>query len=791
MNQRNPVTPGNYPPRRERVPDPARKTSVYRGNGPRPKGAGKGLSAWKIVKRSLLTLFFLILLGLSAGLTLFLVLYSQTEIPKPAEFAKLQVTTVYYADGKTEIGKFAELNRSIVDTDELPKYVGQAVIASEDRSFWTNSGVDLRGIGRALVNNLRGGATQGASTLSQQYVENYYLGKNPATGNFFQRYWGKAKEAILALKINRQQSKEEILGNYLNTIYFGRSSYGIEAAAKAYFGISAKELDYSQAAMLAGIIPGPSIYDPAVNLDKSKSRWERVIKFMAEDGYISQQQAATATFPQTIEYSKRSNDLSGSRGHLLEQVRKELVAEAGIEEGQINTMGVKIITTIDKNKQDLMEKTVDALPDTHAPGLRVAMINIDPKTGAIVAEYPGEDYLKVQTNAVTQDRVQAGSTFKPFTLAAALEQGASLNDIYAAKSPTIFGGQPVVNFNNQSFPPVTLRKATALSLNVPYVALNREIGPKNTENMAVKLGIPKDTPGLNDGFLNVLGSASPHLVDLARAYGTVTNGGQQIKVHIIKQIVDQVGDVVYVPTLSTKTAIERDVAAKVLSAMQSVITEGIGKEANLGRPVAGKTGTSSDNRSALFLGAIPQSLTAVALYQVGENGSEESIKAFGGYREITGSTWPLRLWKNYMKPAVAKMEVEKFPTPPKATSTFVAPSEEPSETPEESQSPTPTDPASPGTQNPASPTPVPSASPADPASPGAATAPGTGPVNPGQSDGTNIPGTSITGENPASNGTNPAAPSQENPAASPRPAPVISVPPATEAQPVPSPAGGN
>ena len=233
------------------------------------------------VRNFFLTLLFLIILMVVAALATFLVVYATTEIPKPAEFARAQVTSVYYSDGATEIGKFAEVNREIIETKDLPKQIGNAVVASEDRTFWTNSGVDLRGIVRAFLNNARGGATQGASTLSQQYVERYYMAENTNQGNIVQRYWAKAKEAIMALKINRQQEKDEILGNYLNTIYFGRGSYGIQAAAKAYFGKNAQDIDYSEAALLSGIIPAPSAYDPAVNQEIAEKRWKRVIKNMA------------------------------------------------------------------------------------------------------------------------------------------------------------------------------------------------------------------------------------------------------------------------------------------------------------------------------------------------------------------------------------------------------------------------------------------------------------------------------------------------------------------------------
>ncbi len=265
------------------------------------------------VRNTFLTLLFLGLVGVAGAFATFLIAYATTEIPKPSQFARAQVTTVYYNDGATPIGKFAEVNREIINTEDLPKYVGNAVVASEDRTFWTNSGVDIKGIVRAFINNLRGQSLQGASTLSQQYVERYYTGEVTNRGSILQRYWAKAQEAIMALKINRVQDKDEILGNYLNTIYFGRSSYGIEAASKAYFGKSAKDMTYSEAALIAGLIPAPSVYDPAVDPQMAQTRWKRVLRLMQADGYITQKQHDEAVFPQTITPEQNTTNFSGVR----------------------------------------------------------------------------------------------------------------------------------------------------------------------------------------------------------------------------------------------------------------------------------------------------------------------------------------------------------------------------------------------------------------------------------------------------------------------------------------------
>ena len=243
--------------------------------------AGKGkIHRWIPSWRFVLGVF---LLGVLSTVGAFMWAYNTIKVPKPSEFALAQSSTVYYADGTTEMGKFAEINRQSVDASTLPDYVGNAVVASEDRSFYSNKGVDPKGIARALINNLRGGDTQGASTLTQQYVKNYYVDTTSS-------YSGKFKQAIMAIKIDREKPKKEILGDYLNTVYYGRGAYGIEAASQAFFHHPAKDMSPSEAALLAGILPSPSAWDPAENPKKAEERWGRVLQFMLDDGYITQAQ---------------------------------------------------------------------------------------------------------------------------------------------------------------------------------------------------------------------------------------------------------------------------------------------------------------------------------------------------------------------------------------------------------------------------------------------------------------------------------------------------------------------
>lgn len=591
----------------------------------------------------------------------FIVAYATIKVPEPGEFALAQKTTVYYADGETELGTFSEIDRTIIDTEDVPDHVGQAVVASEDRTFFTNSGIDLKGIIRAFINNVRGGDLQGASTLSQQYVERYYLDTTTS-------YTGKAKEAILALKINQQQSKDQILENYLNTIYFGRGAYGIEEAAKKYFDHSASDLTLAESAMLAGIIPAPSAWDPAVDPDMAQTRFDRVLDLMVEDGWITQQQADETEFPEVIEVSTNSS-MTGWRGHLMQQIRTELENRAGLAPESLDSGGYKIISTLDKDLQEAAVQAVQDIPDDHAPNLQIALSSVNPENGEIYAEFAGADYQERQSNAVTQDVAMAGSTMKPLGLLAYMDAGGTLDDMYNGNSPLEITDNrsgavtpPLANYGGFSFGYVNMLRSTALSINTSYVGMNNEMGPEKTKEAAIKLGLPENTTGLDDTLRNILGSASPHNIDITRAYSTIASGGMKTTPHIVREVNKTDGTQVYQGPTSAERVYPAETVSAMLPALQAAAEWGSADKAGaLGRPVGAKTGSSEENRSAQFAGFIPQMATVVSMYQPAEDGSgEESITPFGGEYEITGSTWPGTIWQNYMLKAIEKFEVQDF-----------------------------------------------------------------------------------------------------------------------------------
>ena len=667
------------------------------------KGPAKKKFRWaKRIGFSILTVFLGVFI---AGMAVFLYLYNTLAIPAPDDLALAQKTTVYYADGTTEMGTLGEINRQIIDTTKLPDYVPKTIVASEDRTFYTNNGVDLKGILRALVNNLSGGARQGGSTLTQQYVERYYMGETTS-------YTGKLKEAVLAIKINREKSKDEVIGAYMNTIYFGRGAYGIDAAAQAYFGHGADQLTLSESALLAAVIPAPSAWDPAVNPDKAKERWERDLNLMLEDGWITQAQHDSAVFPETIDPDTlNSESMTGTNGYLMAQVKQELIASGQFDEDKISQGGLRITSTIVKEHQEQAVAAAEGMNEvegwdpTHQ---HVALSSMDPTTGEILAEYAGADYEKRQQNAVTQDIAMAGSSFKPFALLANARLGGTVYDTYSGKSPQYFRGMgtPVYNDGGYSFGNVTLVKATAYSMNTAFVGLNDDVEPENTLKAAIDAGIPEDTVGLNDELLNVLGPSSPHNIDLTTAYSTIANGGERVTAHIVKKVEDSNGKLLYSGDVAPKRVFEVEEVSSIMPALEAVTKgEGTANRVDYSIPrlvTAGKTGTSSDQLSAQFVGFVPGMVTAVSMYQSDDAGNSVPLDDVGGLDQSHGGDWPVDVWIDYMKPATANLSGDDFtwkvasnrkvqnnaPTPaPSATSEAPQSAAEPTETPTPTETP--------------------------------------------------------------------------------------------------------
>lgn len=623
------------------------------------RGLRRWLPSWRFVVGSALAFVFLCAgVGVAA--------YALTDVPEPDDFAQEQKSTVTFSDG-TPLGTFPGPNRTIVEYESLPAFVGQAVVSAEDRTFFENSGISITGMARAFFNNVQGGTTQGGSTLTQQYVERYYVGETTTS------YVGKAKEALLAIKIGQSETKEQILGRYLNTIYFGRNAYGIEAAAQSYFGHPAAQLTVAEAALLAGVIPSPNNWDPAVSPEKAQQRWDYVLDGMVRDGYVTQADRDALTFPAVVEFS-RNETFGGTNGYLLQYVSQELTATGSITEEMLGTAGLKITTTIEPGVQQNAVLAVDRLrngelSDGERPvdAMKIGVVSVDPTTGGILSMYGGPDFLTDQINRATRGKVQGGSTFKPFTLIAALENGIPLTQRYPGYSPQTFDGWEVNNFGRTDFGTIDLVRATEQSVNTVYAQLNLEVGPEKTAEVAQRAGV---TSPVNSQPSNVLGTDDVSPLDMASAYATIAAQGVYHKPFMVREVTYPDGDVAYTGETQPVQQFDPGVMADTTYAMTQVVERGSGEDyiAPLGREIAGKTGTSNENKSAWFVGFTPQIATSVALSQVGENGSDPvTITPWGGVREVTGGTWPAALWASYMDPVFQLPAfAEEIPFPERA-----------------------------------------------------------------------------------------------------------------------------
>jgi len=611
----------------------------------------------------------------------FFYLYKTTPIPDPNSDFQTETTYIYYSDGKTELGSLATQNRDSLAYDQMPECIQQAVVAAENRSFWTDGGIDFKGIVRAAFNNAQGGATQGASTITQQYVKILYLSQERTIKR-------KVKEAILTLKIQKELSKTRILEGYLNTIYFGRGAYGIQAASQAWFDKNAKHLTLKECAVLASVINNPSQFDPENGKDNREALRERVIYVldgMASHGDITADEAEKAErnlpkFP----HQKGQDTYGGQRGHALSVVKQQLL-NLGFSEEDIQGGGLRVTTTLtqkamDAAKDGVMEQRPDGFSDKR---LHIGVASVEPGTGALRGFYGGQDYLKSQINWAMAGGM-AGSTFKAFALAAAITDGYSLKDTFEGNSPYTFtDGLEVVNEGpyggNDYGPHVSMVKAAEDSINTAFVDMTNgmEDGPQQVYDTAVSMGIPpekapkKGATGFptstrdftSEDTLITLGKARPSAINMANAYATIANGGEAADVYVIERVVDKNGEELYHHEVTTHRAIDEDIDSDVSYALQNVVTNGTGQNAlALGRPAAGKTGTATngDNEvsSSWFVGYTPQLATAV-MYVRGDGDDQLD----GWLPSYFGAEYPTRTWTDVMRRALDGEPVEEFPEP--------------------------------------------------------------------------------------------------------------------------------
>ncbi|MFI9537253.1 transglycosylase domain-containing protein [Nocardia fusca] len=668
---------------------PPRRPGGRSGGTGGPDGRGpaqKRKNRWKIARR---IAYVLVALAIVVPSTVFLIAYSTVSVPEPGDLKTNQVATILAADGETEITRVVppEGNRTDVTIDQIPPHVRNAVIAAEDRDFYSNPGFSISGFARAARDNVLGRESAGGgSTITQQYVKNALVGDERSLTR-------KLHELVISAKMARQWSKDEILTAYLNTIYFGRGAYGINAAAKAYFDKPVQELSVAEGAVLAATIQLPSLLDPESNPEGAKSRWNYVLDGMVAGGNLDRGERTGLTYPQVVSSAKagETTEAAGPEGHVKAQVLREL-SEAGISEQQLNTAGLQITTTIDAKAQqaavDAARKNLEGEPDK----LRTAVASIDPKTGAVRAYYGGEEgYGYDFANAA----LQTGSSFKVIGLAQNLENGVPLSQMYDS-SPITVNGIEITNVEGEQCGVCTIAEALKRSLNTSFYRMQLEMqnGPQKIADMGHKLGIPEELPGVgatltepggagpNNGI--VLGQYQARPLDMASAYATLAASGMYHKPHFVSKVVSADGTVLLDRgDVAGERRVSEAVADNVTAAMEPIA--GYSRNHGLagGRPSAAKTGTAQlgdtgENKDVWMVGYTPSLSTAV---WVGTT-DNSPLRNYGGAM-IYGSGLASDIWKDTMDGALEGTPIEKFPKPapikgqagvPKWTAPYTAPS---------------------------------------------------------------------------------------------------------------------
>jgi membrane peptidoglycan carboxypeptidase len=598
--------------------------------------------------------------GFIAGSTLFAFAWFTVSIPDPNAYVNSQATVIQYANGD-EIGRIGTQNRQILPIAQIPINMRNAVLAAEDRKFYSNHAFSVTGIARALLNNLKSGDlnSEGGSTITQQYAKTAFL----TSSRTIER---KIKELVIAMKLENALSKDQIFENYLNTIYFGRGSYGVQTASQQYFNRNVDQLNLSQTAVIASILRSPGYYDPSLSEENGvrlEKRFNYVIAGMLREGWITQEQADNAKFP-TVAPRVTSGSLSGPKGHVISQVQRDL-GRLGFTEEQLLEGGLVIRTTlVQKAQQSAVDAVTKLYPKKAPENLRIGLVAIRPGTGEIVALYGGRDYLERQLNDATQSIALAGSTFKPFALIAALEAGIPLTSMWNGDSPQTFDdlGKPYVvsNYGNEGWGQVDLLTATQHSINTVFVPLGMKAGMDKVVDAARRAGIPENVAMIPTPSV-VLGVASPRVIDVTNAYATFAAQGVYAKPYLVASVTGPNKGVLYEATPQTQEVFSKEVMADLTYALKSVVNGGTGAAAlSLGRPAAGKTGTSQSNASAWFSAYTPQLAASVAFFR---DSASESLNGIGGLTSVTGGTFPARIWTQFMKGALKGEPVMTFPAP--------------------------------------------------------------------------------------------------------------------------------
>ncbi len=613
-------------------------------------------------KRTVILAALILLAGIVCGSAIGAFLTLTHDLPRIQEledFRPSSVSTVMSAEGKV-LGEFFVEKRVPVDLEEIPPYLRQAVVATEDRRFYEHAGLDWRGIGRAILKDIRAGRfKEGGSTITQQLAKVLFL--NPE--KTIQR---KLKEAILALQIEKRYRKNEILSLYLNQVYLGSGAYGVEAAANRYFDKHVWELDLAECALIAGLPRGPTVYSPLVNPDKALSRRATVLKNLRDTGYITDEQYEEALDePLQLE---AGSDLGATAPYFIAYIRPQL--EEILGENLLYRGGLTIQTNIKEGWQQVaqtaLERGLLALEGRHrsqASGeeqAQGAVIILDARTGMILTMVGGRDYESSQFNRATMAYRQPGSAFKPIIYAYALEKGYTQADriwdgpvSYPQAGGTVWEPQ---NYSGGFEGEITLRKALEISQNIVTIKLLERLGPSPVVDFAHHLGIGSV---LRSNLSLALGTSEMTLLELASAYQVFANGGIWAEPSGIVEVLDHSGRSLWKDAPASRLVLSQETAYIVTNMLQGVIRSGTGRAvSSLPWSLAGKTGTTEDSRDALFVGYSPTIVTAV---WVG-NDSGSSL----GEKE-TGARAALPIWREIMAKVLQDTTGNDFELPDNIT----------------------------------------------------------------------------------------------------------------------------
>lgn len=617
----------------------------------------------RIVRRLNRKRLFLVIAGLLAiigiGVTAGITAFALKDVPawNPKALDQSTPSYIYDKDGNLITKLFLE-NRDPVDIDQVPDTVKSAFLSVEDIRFYEHNGLDLRRIAGALFADLKAGSyDQGASTITQQLVKRAFLTPDKTPKR-------KIQEAYLALQLERKYTKDEILELYLNQIYFGEGAYGIQSAAQVYFGKSVDKITLDEAALLAALPKAPNSYDPFKDMEAAVKRRNIVLNSMAKYGFISDDQAKEASAKTiALNQNKNKEDAKYPYPYFVDYVLDMLLDKYGAN--KVYTGGLHVYTTLDPKIQTLAEEAMansKNFPKSkeNEQGIlqpQAASVVLDPHTGYVKAIVGGRDHTqKRQFNRATDAVRQPGSTFKPVAVyAPALENGKSPAEI-VDDSPTKFGSWTVRNLNNVYRGNITYRTAVKYSVNVAAVKIMNELGISKCISFAKKLGITTLVPGKDDNLSTALGGITKGVkpIELAGAYGTFSNNGVFIQPTVITKIEDRDHNLLEEVIPKKTIAMKKTTAFLMTNMLESVVDEGTGASASLGkRPVAGKTGTTSDDKDAWFAGYTPE---LVCVVWMGHDTPKAMSKVYGG-------TYPAKIWKYIMSNALKDAPVKEFEKP--------------------------------------------------------------------------------------------------------------------------------